>query len=183
MKLKKYISLFLVIMLILNAGGYFFIYLGLLSNFKSEASKRINDFIDDSEMTLIKVPNGDYAAMNIHWTEDNEFEMDDEMYDVFKTENINGVVFLYCLSDKNEDNLNIAFSHFIDQFSKQGDRNLISTILNIYLALSTPALAPDISFSIFQNDYTEFIPIYKSLYESISISITTPPPRVYRHIV
>lgn len=177
MKMKKYISLILIVILTLNAGGYFFIYLGLQCNFKDEASKRINDFIPDSEMTLIKVPQGDYTVKGIEWTEDNEFEMNGEMYDVFKTENVNGDVYLYCLADKNEDRLNSAFSNFIDKCSKSTEKNIVKTILNLYLALSTPALAPELTYSPVQNEFTDFVITYSSLYESVFPGINTPPPR------
>ena len=177
MKWKKYISLVLICLLTLNAGGYYLIYLGLLLNFKDEASRRINDFIADSEMTLVKVPGGDFISKGIHWTEDNEFEMNDEMYDVFKKENINVDLYLYCLADKNEDQLNKAFSNFIDKFSKDTNKNIVKNIINLYLALSMPALAPDASTVIFRNDFTDFVPTYSILYESIFPGISTPPPR------
>ncbi len=177
MKMKKYISLILIVILTLNAGGYFFIYLGLQFNFKNEASKRINDFIPDSEMTLINVPQGDYTANGIEWTEDNEFEMNGEMYDVFKTENVNGDVYLYCLADKNEDRLNSAFSNFIDKCSKSTEKNIVKTILNLYLTLSTPALAPELTYTPVQNEFTDLVITYSSLYESVFPGINTPPPR------
>jgi hypothetical protein len=58
-------------------------------------------------ITMLVIPEN-YPPASFQWKDKNEFSFEGKLYDVAKLEKKNGMLFLYCMQDKNEDTL-LAF--------------------------------------------------------------------------
>jgi len=173
---KKYISLLLVLFLILNAGGYVFIYIEMSYYFKKIAFEKINNFIQEDELSILKFKKNELNNnSSFRWIDEKEFLFEDSYYDIYKIIEEDEYVYFYCLCDENENILGKAFVKFINNISSSDV--FYSCLKNFIKNIITVAQAPVYETN---NFYFKTI-IYNILlvtnYNSIGLEVPTPPPK------
>jgi hypothetical protein len=172
--MKKIISIALVLVIMLNSILFGVIYFVLKGELKKDFLSVLN--IKDSGLQITSVTSED-IKMNpkIVLLEYGELKIDGEYFDIFKTEQINGKTIYYCISDKNEEHLEIAFNNFLSSSSK----NFASkTTLNLLKLISISGFP--VSFndnSIIPHFKTDSVMTIYGLQDAI-VKIPTPPPEL-----
>jgi hypothetical protein len=125
--------------------------------------------IPENKLTLIVLSEDDFENS---FKDENEIEIDGQMYDVSKIINEGKIVKVYCLHDTEEDNLLM----FLDELSNTPvhDDQLANTVLQFltlqYLPVSSEIIFFRSASKIFFTDYT--FSIKDSLF-----AVDSPPPR------
>lgn len=175
--MKKAVSIFLLVIFLFNAVGYYVFFKVVQHQIKSEIKKEIKLNLNSSELTVIKFPLSEIR--NIHWLEKGkEFSYDNQMFDVVRRTSNDGIITFYCINDKQEKKL---FENLEEQILKQIEQNKNSKKnsskkgsdqqIKIYFFEA-------ISFCIIPKfSAIEFNP-YNEQYTSVLISIKTPPPQI-----
>jgi len=175
--LKKVLSIFLVLLIVFNTGGYFFIYFQLGNYFKQIAFNKINDFVPLEKLELIRINiNSDaYNDDDIYdRVNDKEFSYYGNMYDIYKEDISNDTLFLYCVSDENEDIINNAIDIYINEKKNDNSNSAITNIIKIFITI---ALTPnEIDFKLI-NTYKNNLNLYQLTYQNIIVDVPSPPPR------
>ena len=175
--MKRILSIFLVLLIVFNTGGYFFVYFQLGNYFKQIAFNKINDYIPLEKLELIKIninsatynDNDIYDRVN-----DKEFSYYGNMYDIYKEDIFNDTLFLYCVNDENEDIINNAIDIYINE--KKND-NSNSAITNIIKTFITIALAPNETNYYSINTYKNNSYLFQISYQNFIEDVPSPPPR------
>ncbi len=113
--MRRIISAILLLIIVYNFMGYYFVYLTMLSDVKQEMrSSLVSGKIDD-EITVLKFDysKGQVTDKDFELIEDDEFKYKGEMYDVKNTVIQNGFIYYYCINDTKEDELNSSLSQYI----------------------------------------------------------------------
>jgi hypothetical protein len=171
--LKKLISIFLVLLIAFNAGGYFFVYFQLENCFKQVAFNRINDYMPIENLELIKI-NLNSINCNFERIEDKEFTLNGKMYDIYQENISNDTLYLYCVNDENEDMMHSAFASFINAKKNDTPNSAISNIIKIFITI---ALEPNIAGDFLYNTNKNISFTFLTSFQSIIIDIPSPPPK------
>jgi hypothetical protein len=175
--LKRIISIFIVLLIVFNTGGYFFIYFQLESYFKQIAFNRINEFLPLEELQLIKIAKSstEFSNSDIYDRKnEKEFSYYGNMYDIFKEDITNDTLFLYCVSDENEDIIHNAFASYINE--KKND-NKSTAVINIIKIFITIALPPYDTNTDLVYSYKKNINLLQISYQNFIVDVPSPPPR------
>lgn len=175
--MKKTLSILLILFIIINSGGYLFIYLQLENYFKKIAFNRINEFIPIEKLERIEISNNSKSTESkdyIRFIDDREICYKGKMYDIYMVFVQDGKTIIYCISDENEDIINNAFSEYINE----SDGDLESqTIINFVKIIITLALEPIQSDFSYIQPYKNISFNYINLFGNINIDIPSPPPK------
>lgn len=177
--MKRIISIFLVLLIVFNAGGYLFVYFQLVNHFKQVSFNKINDFIPEKELLLIKIAvnSSDYTNEDVYdRVEDREFKYYGKMHDIFQEELKNDTLYLYCVSDENEDIIHNAFATYVND--KKND-NQNKPILNIIKIFITIALTPKETNINLIDSYKRISNLYLISYQNYTEDVPSPPPKFY----
>lgn len=112
----------------------------------------------------------------VRWEDDgNEFEMNDEMYDVIEKRWENGKTIIVCISDKNETALIKKFEKLRDQ-AQGASQSKSNTILKL---MFSPFFVSDLNYSFAPDRQSNLHFLYPpSFISSINREILTPPPQL-----
>jgi hypothetical protein len=176
--LKKFVTSILCLLILLNTGGYYFVYLQAQIYFKQIAFGRINEYIPESSLTVFKVIRGaDFAGSQKEIERINEHEISfrGNMYDIYKEEVSGDTLVLYCLSDENEDKLEQAFSEYInlnviDYFNASVKSVIVSIIKTAILPIIFDFKNPFSINLITSNSPNNLL--------NVIIDVSDPPPRI-----
>jgi hypothetical protein len=171
--LRRLISIFLILLVAFNAGGYFFVYFQLENCFKQVAFNRINDYMPIEDLELIKI-NLNSINESFERVEDREFTLNGKMYDIYQEYVSNDTLYLYCVNDENEDMMHSAFASFINSKKNDTPNSAISNIIKIFITI---ALVPNIEKDILYNTNKNISFTFLTSLNSIIIEIPSPPPR------
>lgn len=106
---------------------------------------------------------------------DKEFSYYGNMYDIYQ-ENISGdTLYLYCVSDKNEDIINNAIDIYINEKNNDNSGSAITNIIKIFITI---ALAPNETNYNKINSFNNISNIYQITFQNIYIAVPYPPPRI-----
>lgn len=163
--------------ILFNAGGYYFVYYQAQNYFKQLAFGRINDFIPVENLTLVKIDikNGEPQSTDeFERVNGHEIKYYGNMYDIYQEEIKGDTLFIYCLSDENEDKLDEAFSDYVN---KDNGNMMNVPVKNILMSIIKIALPPVTinygSFSFY--NYISIKPANILLTEFIDVLV--PPPK------
>ena len=123
--MKKYIAIFLLVILIGDLSIHF-----LLFNLKKKEIKRtVKEFIINNvpEKELISMTMTKDDLSKLDWKDRKEFSLNNEMYDVLKSDTTNGNVKIIAYKDNKETELIATFKNFIS--NKLNDK--LNTIKNV----------------------------------------------------
>ncbi len=174
---RKLVSFSLLILLtfqIIGFVGYFeFAHYQLKKEIKSQLKKGV------SKDKLVIFDFNSNQLKELIWLKKNEFNLNDNLYDVVRKSHKNGITHLECISDKQE---KVLFAKLDQNVSSNlGDDNQHKPISNWFKLLQTPALP----VSVF--DATNLIYFKENAIETFyylehlslkSIQKVSPPPQI-----
>ncbi len=129
--MKKALALLLPFVILYNLGGYHYWYSAEQCILKKEIKQKIKAGLQDEELTLIIAEPAQIKAFQ--WIKPGkEFMLNDRMYDVVRTENVNGKIYYYCIDDVREKEL-IAHWTKESRSRKDSEKWFKRTIHHYYL--------------------------------------------------
>lgn len=174
--MKKTASIFLLTIFLFNTVGYYVFFKVAQSKIKSEIKKELKLNLNANELTLIQFRSEEINK--IHWMEKGkEFIYNNQMFDIVKSTNNNGIITYYCINDKQEKKL---FQHLEEQVLKQIEQNKNSKNNSSKKGADQQTITyffETISLTIFQRVTSIKFDLSGKQYASVEKSITTPPPR------
>ncbi|MBN1632616.1 MAG: hypothetical protein JW917_00450 [Ignavibacteria bacterium] len=172
--MKRIVSILLMLLLLYNAFGFLFPYFHLKKTFKKEAFERIDNFLSEEELIILGFSSEELKD-KVYFVHSREFIYNNEMYDIFKTEERNDSIFFKCICDKNETFLEKSFSIYFSTESKPNAKH--PYIFNILRNIILTGLLPDTEFNLY-NNIIEFAYNFYAFTISIFLDKDTPPPRL-----
>ena len=113
--------------------------------------------------------------IDFRWIHSREFKYNGEMYDVVKKEEDDKQVFLYCINDEKEKNLEEEFEKAVHKNSSENKQRSVSyNYFNILL--SEPVQSEQIGVALVYE--CEFNYSRTDTYNSPYLEIPSPPPRI-----
>jgi hypothetical protein len=176
--LKRLLSIFLVLLIAFNTGGYLFIYFQVGNCFKQIAFNKINDYIplDNLELIKINVKSVDFNNTDIYERiNDREVSYFGKMYDIYKEETSGDTLSLYCVSDEKEDVINNAIYTYINDKKNDNSNSALANIIKIFITI---AIVPCESNHKSINTYQNISYLYQISYQNIFLDVPYPPPKV-----
>lgn len=166
--MRKLISFLLAITFLFNIGGYYLWFCVLQNNIQKEIKHEIRRGIKDDDLCLlILTPANEHT---FHWIKpEKEFRHLGEMFDVVKSKIIIHKKYYYCIKDTREKQL-IAIYNKTHNTKKDSEKRL-KRAFSLNLFLQNIQSQHKIYTSIFK------YPSLNIAYHSLSIHITSPPPR------
>jgi hypothetical protein len=155
--------------------GYYCFYAYRIYCAKEQAKEQLLKQVPSHLLTKISADNP-----LIHWEEENEFNLDNKMYDVARVEMENGKKYLLCVSDENEDALIKKFSGIAIDNSKAEGNGSGKTQLSLKFQVNDIICASYNGFSQ-KNITVEDIHGFDIYTPDLSItdkSVNTPPPKI-----
>lgn len=152
-------------------------YFQLGNYFKEIAFNKINDYVplDRLELIKININSSSYNDDDIYdRVNDKEFSYYGRMYDIYKEDVSNDTLYLYCVSDENEDIINNAIAIYINEKKNDNSNSAIANIIKIFITI---ALAPNEINLSYLNTYKNISNKLQISYQGIYIDIPSPPPR------
>jgi hypothetical protein len=171
--MKRIVSILLILLLLYNAFGFLFSYFHLKKTFKKEALEKIDNFLSDEELITLGFSNQELNE-KVYFVHSREFIYNNEMYDIFKTEERNDSVFFRCICDENETFLEKSFSIYFNNESKPNTKH--PYIFNILRNIILTGLLPNFNVKIY-NLVSEYKYSFYAFTISIYLDKDTPPPR------
>ncbi|HPS64230.1 MAG TPA: hypothetical protein PK447_01495 [Ignavibacteria bacterium] len=173
--LKRFNAVILITMLIMNSAGYTLVYFQLKYVFRQEAFNKIENYLNDDELTYVKISYDDIenSKNGFERINDDEFVYNGNIYDVAKMTYHSDGILILCYEDESETKLEELFKDYLSDILKN-KTSLASSLLNQLINEGQPPA--DFYFNSPEN-----ICGYP-LYETASgintyIKIPTPPPK------
>lgn len=146
---------------------------------KMEALFDDDNILLEQEIT-IKVPiTIPYATSSTEFTRvDGEFEHEGEVYRMVKQRYLNDVLYIVCVKDVKSKEIKQALNDYVKTFSdtpsgEKGSTKTIQNFIKDYIATSTSLQSEESGW------HKEIIyQVSSSLFESLSIQLNSPPPKV-----
>lgn len=170
-------SILLILLIIFNAGGYFFAYYQLENYFKQIAFNRIDDYISIEKLEKIELDNKSlFKGLNgkIKMINDREILYNGKMYDIYMIEIQNGKSVFYCVSDENEDIIHNAFIDYLNENNNKNDVKSVTNIIKIFITLALMPNHTNFNRILFYNNLSLS---YNISYKKIIIDTPSPPPK------
>ena len=176
--MQKVISLFLVVLLLLNVMGYYGLFLGLKYKNSLQVTNRLNaDDYRDSETVTIKIP------LAVPYFSDTDFERVDgqieykgQFYRLVKQKLAKDTLHVVCIQDPKAKHIEEALTEYVKTFADQSaDRSSSKTIhsfIKDYVSTSFSLGAAETGWSISLHHITVNIS-----FASRYVSFPSPPPK------
>ena len=158
-----------------NSFGYMFLYFHNSISFKKEAFEKISTYIPKEKLTLITLNKYESGALGFNYEDDSEIKYNGCMFDICEREIKNDVVYLYCLSDENEDALNSSFCEFVSRNLNENSKNIPTANIIKNISFDCILEFTTMVFSISNNNTT--IDNYAFLLFEVYLTPPTPPPK------
>ncbi len=170
--MKKILPLFLLCIFLFNTVGYYVAFKVAQVEIKREIKKEIKLNLNEDELTIIRFTRKEIKS--IKWLEINkEFFYSDQLFDIVRIAEDESSVTFYCINDKQERKL---FSTLEDQVLKHIQNNKNSNKNKTNSVKTDFFEEQDITCSIPNPSLLNESP-YDCRAYSVSLSISTPPPR------
>ena len=175
-EMKKLISIALVLSIIAPFWISYSVIQFQKYSVKKEIKKQIINGLDINDLVLLKFSNEETKS-KLKWEHGKEFEYNDVMYDIVKTETKNDSVYYWCWEDTEETELNIKLNNLVekaagsDKSSKENLKRLSNFFSSLYFSYKNP-------FDLDRNkNSSEFSSRYLNYYSSQTPAPLTPPPK------
>ena len=173
--MKKLISKLLLILFSYNSFGFLAVQPLLYSYYKHIGMIKVEKLHDDEILQLLVFNRRDLLDKKIdfEWIHKREFRYLGNLYDVVKQDENADTIFLHCIFDLAENELEDEFEKRIHQNSDENKH--LPLVIKYSSSISEPAQSNSISFK-FEYQAQFDCPLnnpYKSLY----LDIPSPPPR------
>ena len=168
--MKKIIPALLIVLIVLNTFGFNLLLDYLILKCKYDFSNEKHH--DLEQIILLKIT--DDEAKDLQRVDDNEIRYKGKMYDIIKEAKENNILYINCISDRNEDNL----FEILFKINKQDDPDSKSEPLYFKNLLIKNYILNENDIIHFdrkdKQPYIHLLPIYNSPVEEIIL----PPPEV-----
>ncbi len=171
--MKKLFAYIFLPLFLYGAVGYFPAFLFKQNLLRKEIKQRIKKSFPENELSVFSFNKTEYSKLK--WEKENkEFHYENSMYDIVKKlTDENGNIILYCINDKQENQL---FAHLEEMVQKNSSND--KTPLKIFKLLSNIVVSQKINFAFVpekeKNSYSEF----QSFFSSFIGKIPAPPPKL-----
>ena len=179
--MKRTITLFLLVLFLLNVLGYYGVFVGIQLNFEKEIRSKFDreGFTSDQEITLqipISVP---YATDAQEFTRvDGEFEYQGEMYRLVKQRYASDTLYIVCIKDVTSKEIKQALTDYVKSFSDNpsSEKNTTKTVQ----VFSKDFIPTSTSLQSVTTGWTVGITSCTLVedYQSLAIQLNSPPPQV-----
>ena len=167
--MRKYVSILIFIVFLIDIGGYYLWFSILQKGIQSEVRHEIQEGLKDENLALVIVPLNDQSG--ISWIEQGkEFRFKGEMYDVVRIEIRNQDKYFFCIKDIKEKQL-ISIYYKNHNSKKEADKK-IKLAFNFQYFTQQFSLKTVVSKS--ELDFPEMDILYKSNLSDIH----SPPPEM-----
>jgi hypothetical protein len=175
---KKLISIFLIVFIVVFSLGGFLIYSAYLSSYKSSYKTFIKK--EQSNLYLNKLsinPSELYVnSKTIIWEDGNkEIIKDGNLYDIISVDFENGKVTLTVISDNKELELKKQFTHFFKEDYSQPSNNLAKLLKQFFCLKFLSTIAVAVNSKLF-NSTISYTPYFLLKIKSVFLILEVPPP-------
>lgn len=179
--MKKAFSIFLLIVFSFNLAGVAILFKIQQFQIRREIKRQINQGIPDNELFAITVSEAN--ASELFWLEDDEFFYQGALYDVVRKNALNDTdVEYYCVNDVLEKKLYANLDALV-KHHKSGSHPLGDIVKKLYSFLAG-LYFKDREAPSFQRLVTSGICwVFSNTYQSVFLSITSPPPQSLHQLV
>lgn len=170
--MKKISTILLLLAFLLNIAGAAIFYTIQCYVVKEEMKSYLKNYaLDKTEVFTIPISN---ITLNntINWENEDEFEYNNDMYDILKKDTANGILTVYTVADKKESSLLTAYQQINNQHtSKEKSSSLLRFFQTIYTENSTTYYFKHAIIAIeHQSKYHSTIP-------TLFFTTEVPPPK------
>lgn len=177
---KKVLTLFLMLLFLLNVLGYYGVLVGLqLKNKQSLQALFDSDEYERQHEVTIKVPlTVPYAVDSKEYTRvDGEFEHQGEIYRMVKQKLKSDTLYIVCIKDETSKDIGQAIAEYVKSFtdkpaSEKNQSKLLQNLIKDYIATSTTLQTRNTGWS-----YTVLAGEIVVSYPAGASSSTSPPPK------
>lgn len=167
--MKRSTSIFLVFTFLAYFAGFYIYFVLRLNQIHQEMRSQLR-YLPAEQLQIIKLSFSAYQKARV---EDDEIEVDGEMYDIARVDQSQDSVVVYCIHDEAEDNL-LSFLDTVLKNASQDKKPIPSGLFTLLEMDALPKVVHAIckdgvkqkSFTAYQRNVDDFIPI-----------LNTPPPR------
>ena len=162
---------------IYNLFGYYIVFQLVQFQVRDEVKTRLKYSVPESDLVLISIDDGSDSLL-IWVKPEKEFRYQGQMYDIVKLKKTKFKTLYYCLQDFKESKLfehldrhiNNYIAHNPDQQNKT--KNLLNTMAKVFF------IPKDMLWIMKESFFTINDTYYIQNYQSISLDIGHPPPKV-----
>ncbi|HEY5122172.1 MAG TPA: hypothetical protein VIK14_00395 [Ignavibacteria bacterium] len=174
--MRKTVIIIISFLLLFNSFGYILVYFEVKQSLKEEAFDKLNDYIPDSEMEIITVFKKNMINDEEFYKllEVNEILYKEKMYDVYKKYEKDDAIILYCICDEKENNLDKAFSVYIQNLTTKNSPQ--PALKNILLNKLSAGILTAVN-NLFPKKTEELISFSNQFFITNYFEVPTPPPR------
>ncbi len=167
--MKKLFAIAFVSLFLLHFAGVYTYFGVRLINIRQEMKLKLKTLSDD-QLVKIVLSKKDFQKVDL---EENEIELNDNMYDIAKIEKNGNEYVLYAQHDEHEDNL----LSFLDEIMKRSNSDKKPVPSQLLQLLSLVYISPSNNFSFRKTVTEKHFSLYSNLYSSFHSSIESPPPK------
>jgi hypothetical protein len=167
---KKYTSLLLVGVLVIHLAGFYVYFMVRLGDLRMKMREKLAELPAD-QLEAVRIP---LHLFKTSWIEDKEIKWQGKMFDVARVERQDNIVIVYCIHDKDEDNL-LSFIGAVIDMSQQDTQSTPSSVTQFFSLkyILTPLTSPERSV----REITSSVCPYQVRFHSVFLLPVTPPPR------
>ena len=172
--MKRVVSISLILIIITNSILFGLIYIVIKGKLKNDFLSNLD--LRDKDVPVTKISSDDIVSnLNITVLEDDELKINNEFYDIFKTEVIDGKTIYYCFSDDDEEHLENALNNFLSFSLKSFSSKPVVSLVKLLNTVAIPVSFQDNSVipQLRTNQTTD-----KYNLQDVIIRIPTPPPEL-----
>jgi hypothetical protein len=167
--MKKYSSLILLVIFLTVSNGYYLYFVYLQNNIHREIKNEIKNNLSEKDLSVIVI--SPENERKIRWLrKDKEFLFEGSFYDIVRSELKDGKRYYYCINDIREKQL-------IAQYVKQR-RKKDKIVLKLKRIMGNKYFPGrfrfNVKFTQINKNYAEI----NSIYKSMIIDVSSPPPKV-----
>lgn len=175
--LLKYLTAPFMVLLIISHGIIQFGIFGFVqTKHRTAMENQIRNGISDSRQIVFKFSKTDYCDnfSQIDWKYENEFRLNDQMYDITGIQESEDSVYLYCVLDSEESDLYSLLDKLITEDSENTeDENGLNSFFSHFYSFTANQNQLENYYS--DNQYSDYISGCLPVRE---LPVITPPPRV-----
>ena len=178
---NRILGIFCVLLLVLPAVLGWFYLNHQKTLLRKEVKNQIIQGVDEKELKLFVFSPEESAGLN--WKHSKEFEFHGHMYDVIRTEEIDGLLHYWCWPDNKETALNQKIDQFLMRLlgTDSPDKEKRNSIQNFYQSLFFEQLSIT-SIHKFCRQEILINPLWKVFFENKNTEPLSPPPRTFINI-
>ncbi len=167
---KKYTSLLLVGVLVIHLAGFYVYFIVRLGDLRMNMREKLAELPAD-QLEALRIPLNQFKTS---WIEDKEMNWQGKMFDIARVEHQDNIVIVYCIHDKDEDNL-LSFIGAVIDMSQQDTQSTPSSVTQFFSLKYV--LAPLNGQERPVREITSPICSYRVSFNPVFILPVTPPPR------